>query len=150
MAPPLQYTLIMPEDLAGARCSPAKDRLTVCPAETPGQQVQQPSHIHVQVETLVMMARAFGRTLVMPDHLAGAMDHMGGPDAPRFDQFFDFVDLRRWTPVMSMDEYLTVRCLSDCLHAGRRASSPICMATMMPMLSSCDLTSRPITSSRCM
>ena len=33
-----------------------------------------------QIENLVVMARLFGRTLVMPDHLCNRMDHLRSMD----------------------------------------------------------------------
>lgn len=62
----------------------------------------------LQVENLVMMAAIFRRTLVMPDHLAGPMDHQHALPTS-FSDFFDFTDLSRWISIISMDEYLTHR-----------------------------------------
>ena len=56
-----------------------------------------------------MMAALFRRTLVMPDHLAGAMDHQQSSPTS-FAAFFDFADLSRWISIISMDTYLTHRC----------------------------------------
>mmetsp|Transcript_20291 Transcript_20291/g.61131 ORF Transcript_20291/g.61131 Transcript_20291/m.61131 type:complete len:543 (+) Transcript_20291:2432-4060(+) len=66
------------------------------------------NNVRLQVENLVMMAALFRRTLVMPDHLAGPMDHQHALPTS-FSDFFDFTDLSRWISIISMDEYLTHR-----------------------------------------
>lgn len=66
------------------------------------------NNVRLQVEVLIMLAACLQRTLVMPDHLAGAMDHQHATPTP-FSAFFDFKDLSRWIHIISMDQYLTDR-----------------------------------------
>ncbi len=56
-----------------------------------------------------MMAHLFRRTLVMPDHLAHSMDHLGDKGRHTIGDFFDFHDLSTWIPVISMQQYLDAR-----------------------------------------
>lgn len=61
-----------------------------------------------QVEVLVVMAAAFGRTLVLPGHL----DEPRAADAPGagFADVWDWKALRSWNPVCSMQQYRNGRC----------------------------------------
>ena len=56
------------------------------------------------------MGHLFRRTLVMPDHLTSSMDHLHAFGRQQLADFFDFRDLSTWVPVITMQEYLDVRC----------------------------------------
>ncbi len=81
------------------------------------------------------MGHLFRRTLVMPDHLTSSMDHLHAFGRQQLADFFDFRDLSTWVPVITMQEYLDVRCAVLECRALRvqvfRAPRPVMMPYML-------------------
>jgi hypothetical protein len=97
-------------------------------AGCPARGVVIKSRLSVQVEVLVIMGHLFRRTLVMPDHLTSSMDHLHAFGRQQLADFFDFRDLSTWVPVITMQEYLDVRCaVSECGSAMWRESGLPCL-----------------------
>ena len=62
----------------------------------------------------MILTHLTGRTLVLPDHLAGDIYMMRQPVS--LWDFYDFEHLRQWIPAISMDQYLNNRCWYQSCH----------------------------------
>lgn len=55
----------------------------------------------------MMLAHLFNRTLVMPEHLDPAIDHLRG--IAQVTDFWDFEHMKGFIRIISMQDYLDIR-----------------------------------------
>lgn len=61
----------------------------------------------MQMEILIILAHATGRTFVLPGHISERIDHLEGLST--VEDFYDFEAMAFWVKTTPMHQYLDVR-----------------------------------------